>query len=153
MLNLLTNKLKTAAGNFIRPPKTSREPACLRRNQRKDGSATYSGRWAFSEGSGELHGIHGNGTYHGLGAADGSGTIEVAGEYRLPPAKSAAKRRPLTHRFVPGMVPGDMAGRVKPLGRLVQICLLQVFDGLQFEIGIAQLQGPFESHLGGIFLL
>ncbi len=61
---------------------------------RKDGSATYSGRWSFVEGSGELHGIHGGGTYRGSGAADGSGKTEVFGHYTLPSAMGAAKPKP-----------------------------------------------------------
>ena len=47
------------------------------------------GRWGFIGGTGKLTGLQGRGTFKGTGNADGSTTVEVEGEYRLPsePAK------------------------------------------------------------------
>ncbi len=42
------------------------------------------GRWGFTGGTGSLTGLQGRGTYKSTGAADGSTTVEVEGEYRLP---------------------------------------------------------------------
>lgn len=41
------------------------------------------GTWSFVNGSGKLKGITGKGTYDGKGAADGSVTTEVEGEYQV----------------------------------------------------------------------
>ncbi len=46
------------------------------------------GTWGFVGGTGKLTGLHGRGSYKSTGHADGSTTVEVEGEYRLPePAK------------------------------------------------------------------
>lgn len=45
-----------------------------------------SGTWAFTGGTGKLKGLKGEGTCKGTGAADGSMTFEVEGEYVLPKA-------------------------------------------------------------------
>jgi hypothetical protein len=66
------------------------------------GSATYkdgalvslSGSWKYTGGTGALKGIAGKGTYKGTGAADGSSTTEVEGEYSLPAAKAPAAKAP-----------------------------------------------------------
>ncbi len=43
------------------------------------------GRWGFTGGTGKLTGLQGRGTYKTSAAApDGSTTVEVEGEYRLP---------------------------------------------------------------------
>ena len=44
---------------------------------------TQSGTWSFVSGTGKLKGITGKGTYKGSGAADGSVTTEVEGEYQI----------------------------------------------------------------------
>jgi hypothetical protein len=41
------------------------------------------GRWGFVGGTGKLTGLQGRGTYKSTGAADGTTTVEVEGEYRL----------------------------------------------------------------------
>jgi hypothetical protein len=41
------------------------------------------GTWRFVSGSGKIKGITGKGTYTGKGAADGSVTTEVEGEYQI----------------------------------------------------------------------
>ena len=51
----------------------------------KDGNLQAGqGTWSFTGGSGKLKGVKGKGTYKGKGAADGSATYEVEGEYQLP---------------------------------------------------------------------
>ncbi len=51
----------------------------------KDGTVeTAEGAWNFTGGTGKLKGVKGKGTYKGKGAADGSATYEVEGEYELP---------------------------------------------------------------------
>ncbi len=45
---------------------------------------TDDGTWSFAGGTGKLNGIKGKGTYKGKGAADGTVTYEVEGEYELP---------------------------------------------------------------------
>jgi hypothetical protein len=57
----------------------------------KDGTLTMEGKWTFLKGTGKLKGIKGSGTYKGTGATDGSGIVDVEGEYTLPEAKTAAK--------------------------------------------------------------
>jgi hypothetical protein len=42
-----------------------------------------TGTWSFVNGTGKLKGITGKGTYKGKGAADGSVTTEVEGEYQI----------------------------------------------------------------------
>ena len=50
----------------------------------KDGNLqTQTGTWSFVRGTGKLKGITGKGTYRGKGAADGSVTSEVEGEYQI----------------------------------------------------------------------
>ena len=44
---------------------------------------SQTGTWTFVNGAGKLKGITGKGTYKGKGAADGSVTTEVAGEYLI----------------------------------------------------------------------
>jgi hypothetical protein len=41
------------------------------------------GMWSFVSGTGKLKGITGKGTFSGKGAADGSATTEVEGEYQI----------------------------------------------------------------------
>jgi len=43
-----------------------------------------SGTWSFTGGTGKLKGLQGKGTYKTTGAADGTATVQVAGEYKLP---------------------------------------------------------------------
>jgi hypothetical protein len=51
----------------------------------KEGTPPSSeGTWSFTSGTGKLKGIKGKGTYKGTGAADGTMTFEVEGEYELP---------------------------------------------------------------------
>jgi len=51
----------------------------------KDGALdTAEDTWSFAGGTGKLKGIKGKGTTKGRGAADGSATYEVEGEYELP---------------------------------------------------------------------
>ena len=50
----------------------------------KDGVPEGQGTWNFTGGTGQLKGIKGKGTFKAKGAADGSGTSEVEGEYELP---------------------------------------------------------------------
>ena len=45
---------------------------------------TQSGTWSFIHGAGKLKGLTGKGTFKGKGAADGSVTTDVEGEYQLP---------------------------------------------------------------------
>jgi hypothetical protein len=54
----------------------------------KDGSAAIDGKWTFVNGTGRLKGIRGGGTYRGTGSADGTGNIEVEGEYSLGKVKA-----------------------------------------------------------------
>jgi hypothetical protein len=42
-----------------------------------------TGTWSFVSGTGKLKGITGKGTFKGKGAADGSATTEVEGEYLI----------------------------------------------------------------------
>jgi nitrous oxidase accessory protein NosD len=55
----------------------------------KDNTGTITGKWTFVSGTGKLKGIKGGGTYKGMGAADGSATVNVEGDYTLP-AKTTA---------------------------------------------------------------
>ena len=49
-----------------------------------DGVVAEEGTSNFTGGTGKLKGIKGKGTFKGKGAADGSTTFEVEGEYELP---------------------------------------------------------------------
>ncbi len=44
---------------------------------------TQTGTWSFASGTGKMKGITGKGTYSAKGAADGSATTEVEGEYQI----------------------------------------------------------------------
>lgn len=48
----------------------------------KDGTSEPKGKWHFSQGTGKLKGIKGQGTYKGKGGAQGV-VYEVEGDYRL----------------------------------------------------------------------
>src|ERR1019366_599192 len=52
---------------------------------RKEG-LIQEGTWSITGGTGKLKGIKGKGTYTGKLGADDIGTIELEGEYQLPPA-------------------------------------------------------------------
>jgi hypothetical protein len=54
----------------------------------KEGTAAFEGKWTFVNGTGKLKGIKGGGTYKGTGSADGSGNIEVEGEYSVGTRKA-----------------------------------------------------------------
>ena len=60
----------------------------------KDSSATFSGTWKSTMGTGKAKGIKASGRYKGSAAADGSGTVEVEGEYTLPPAPTKKMEPP-----------------------------------------------------------
>jgi hypothetical protein len=47
-------------------------------------SESGEGKWSFAGGTGKLKGLKGKGTYKSKGAPDGTGTVEVEGEYELP---------------------------------------------------------------------
>jgi hypothetical protein len=49
-----------------------------------DQSGNVSGTWSFDGGTGKLKGLTGKGTYKTTTKADGTGTAEVEGEYKLP---------------------------------------------------------------------
>lgn len=55
----------------------------------KDNTGTIDGKWTFVSGTGKLKGIKGGGTYKGKANADGTGDVEVEGDYTLP-AKTTA---------------------------------------------------------------
>jgi hypothetical protein len=44
---------------------------------------TQTGRWSFVSGTGKIKGIAGKGTYKGTGAADGTVTTDIEGEYQI----------------------------------------------------------------------
>ena len=51
----------------------------------KDGMLeSAEGKWTFVGGTSMLKGLKGKGTYQGKGAADGTSTWEIEGEYELP---------------------------------------------------------------------
>ncbi len=55
------------------------------RTQTGNGSVqSQAGRWGFVGGTGKLKGLQGRGTFKSTGGSDGSTTVEVEGEYRLP---------------------------------------------------------------------
>ena len=49
-----------------------------------DHSGNAAGTWSFDGGTGKLKGLTGKGTYKSTYNADGTGTAEVAGEYKIP---------------------------------------------------------------------
>lgn len=55
---------------------------------KKDGSGTDKGTWRYVRGTGKLKGIKGSGTFKGESAADGSGWVDVTGNYSVPKAKA-----------------------------------------------------------------
>jgi hypothetical protein len=59
---------------------------------KQDQSGTGSGTWRFVSGTGKAKGIKGSGTYKATAAADGSGMVDVNGNYTIP--ASAAKPEP-----------------------------------------------------------
>ncbi|PYU45909.1 MAG: hypothetical protein DMG53_13305 [Acidobacteria bacterium] len=50
------------------------------------------GTWSFTGGTGKFKGIKGKGTYKTTANADGTGTVEVEGEYELAQAKATTKK-------------------------------------------------------------
>jgi hypothetical protein len=52
----------------------------------KDQSGSFHGTWKITSGTGKSKGVKGGGTYKGTAAADGSGTVDVEGEYTLAAA-------------------------------------------------------------------
>jgi hypothetical protein len=57
---------------------------------KKDGSGTDKGTWRYVRGTGKFKGITGSGTFKGEAAADGSGWVDVTGNYSL--ARGKAKK-------------------------------------------------------------
>lgn len=55
---------------------------------KKDGSGTDKGSWRWVRGTGKFKGISGSGTFKGEAAADGSGWVDVTGNYSLAKAKA-----------------------------------------------------------------
>jgi hypothetical protein len=53
----------------------------------KEGGYTEQGTWSFTGGTGKIKGIKGKGTFKSKATADGTGTVEVEGEYQLPLTK------------------------------------------------------------------
>ena len=49
-----------------------------------DHSGSVSGTWSFDGGTGKLKGLTGKGTYKTTTNADGTGSAEIEGEYKLP---------------------------------------------------------------------
>jgi hypothetical protein len=49
-----------------------------------DHSGNVSGTWSFDGGTGKLKGLTGKGTYKTTTNADGTGSAEIEGEYKLP---------------------------------------------------------------------
>lgn len=47
------------------------------------GNQAATGTWSFIRGTGKLKGINGKGTFTGKGAADGTQTTDVEGEYQI----------------------------------------------------------------------
>jgi hypothetical protein len=58
----------------------------------QDGSGTFSGTWKWTHGTGKFKGIKGSGTFKGGGAADGSSSGDIEGEYTLPEGKAASTK-------------------------------------------------------------
>lgn len=56
---------------------------------KKDGSGTDKGTWRYVRGTGKFKGIKGGGTFKGASAADGTGWVDVTGNYSLPKVKAA----------------------------------------------------------------
>lgn len=55
---------------------------------KKDGSGTDKGTWKYVRGTGKFKGISGSGTFKGEAAADGTGWVDVTGNYSLKKAKA-----------------------------------------------------------------
>ncbi|MFC5863456.1 hypothetical protein ACFPT7_14215 [Acidicapsa dinghuensis] len=55
--------------------------------------AAAEGTWSYTGGTGKFKGLKGNGTYKGSGASDGSNETQLQGEYSLPEAGVAAKKK------------------------------------------------------------
>src|SRR5262249_14023560 len=49
-----------------------------------DHTGNSAGTWGFDGGTGKLKGLTGKGTYKATNNADGTSTVEVVGEYKLP---------------------------------------------------------------------
>ena len=49
-----------------------------------DHTGSVSGTWSFTGGTGKLNGLTGKGTYKTTTAADGTGTVQVEGDYKTP---------------------------------------------------------------------
>jgi hypothetical protein len=64
----------------------------------KDGAPVVPihGTWSYTGGTGKLKGITGKGTYTVTPNADGSGVVDVEGEYTIPPAAPKAAPKPKT---------------------------------------------------------
>jgi hypothetical protein len=65
----------------------------------KDGAPVgpIHGTWTYTGGTGKLKGLTGKGTYTVAPNADGSGAVDVEGEYTIPPAApKAAAPKPKT---------------------------------------------------------
>ena len=58
---------------------------------KKDGSGTDKGNWRYVRGTGKFAGIKGGGTFKGEAAADGSGWVDVTGNYAT--AKAGASKK------------------------------------------------------------
>ncbi len=53
----------------------------------KDGSSISEGTWSYTGGTGKLRGLTGKGTFKSTGAADGSSTDHIDGDYAVPATK------------------------------------------------------------------
>jgi hypothetical protein len=64
----------------------------------KDGApvAPIQGTWAYTGGTGKLKGIKGKGTYTVTPNADGSGVVDVEGDYTIPPPAPPKAATPKT---------------------------------------------------------
>jgi hypothetical protein len=64
----------------------------------KDGApvAPIHGTWSYTGGTGKLKGITGKGTYTVTPNADGSGVVDVEGDYTIPAAAPKAVPKPKT---------------------------------------------------------
>jgi nitrous oxidase accessory protein NosD len=58
-----------------------------------DNTGTIEGKWSFVSGTGKLKGIKGSGTYKGRANADGTGDVDVEGDYTVPAAKTTTKKK------------------------------------------------------------
>ena len=57
----------------------------------KDGSGTFKGIWRWTRGTGKFKGIRGSGTYKGTQAADGTGLVDIEGDYTIAPPMAGKK--------------------------------------------------------------